>query len=511
MHRPQTLSLVADLAWRPLFEAARPVVPPPRVHKFIDQDTGSDTTGTGTWANPYRNPYPKTLQAQPGEYWHIKGCGTPDNASVMPLADGTAHDWITVGDWDGAPLHLPGPTGLQPVVTLDGRKHICIEHLTIDATNSSTMDGGAIRGNGQGCQHIVIRRNHVQVRPGAHGCQFFIDPSHIWIEDNDLDGHGRDDVRYANSGDGIAFGGNATAHHCYAYRNRITDFGHMGIQALTQVADRHNTAIFAGFNRVSSTLAGGIAYLRTDDSLVVGNLIDGIATNDASQSNSKEGIIVNGSRNGYYLNRIRDVHGPAILLLVNAFGGIGQSCIENAIAGNACYGGDTFPLAVTLRTATPDLHGLLTMAGNRYRGNVHARNMRNGTGGFYEGCIWQVWVTLGASGYLLSPEEFARWCPGGVANVAGRRLAGLTLTDNLFDPTGTSPTAGFLMFTASDATQANVNTTYPASADAAAQFGAAVVRGNVEADAGFSEEDPTDARWLTRRAEAEAIAVVVGG
>jgi hypothetical protein len=502
VYRAELTGFLGDLYWRPYFEGARPTVPPPLMHKFVDQDAGSDT-GTGTETNPLRNPYPATLYAKPGEYWHLRGRGRPDDASILPLADGTPTDWITFGDWDGAPLELPGPTGPQPVVTLDGRKHICVERLTIDATNSSTMDCGAIRGNGVGCASIVVRHCKVQVRAGQSGIVFFIDPTDIWIEDCDLDGHGRDDVRQANAGDGLAFGGNQVARRCVAYRNRIADFGHMGIQALTQDPSRHNSQIAAGFNRVGSTLAGGIAYLRTDESLVVGNVLDGIATNPASASNSKEAIIVNGRRNRYFYQRIHDCHGPAVLLLMSSFGGVGQSCSDNDLAGNAIYGGQTYPLAITLRTNVPDLDGVLEMRGNQYRNNLHGANMRNASGGYWIDRIWQAWVTIGAAGFHIPDAELARWCPGGVANTAGRQLAGVSIRRNVWDPVVAGlPPAGFLMYNASDASAANVNTTYLEPADAERAFGADAVTGNVVGDAGFAVTDPTAPDFLTIRADA---------
>jgi len=464
-------------------------VPPPLVHKFIDCSEGCDT-GTGTFMNPYRNAYPITMQAKPGEYWHTRGIGRPDDASIIPMSDGTDADWITFGDWDGAPLLLPGPTGPQPVVTVDGRKRICIENLNIDATNSTTMDGGCIRGNGNGCSLIVVRKNHVKVHAGAYAVQFFMDPSHIWIEDNDLEAG--DDVQYANSGDGISFGGVGIAHHCYAYRNRLKNFGHMGIQSLTQVSDRHNYAIYSGFNYISSTLAGGTAYLRTDDSLTVGNLYDGIATNDMSQSNSKEAIIVNGRRNRYYLNRMKNVHGPSVLFLMNSYGGIGQSCEYNDVAWNVMYNGSTYPLAVTCRTSTPDLDSILTMRGNDYRDNIHQRNMLNGTGGMWEGRIYQAWVTLGAAGYYLSPEELARWCPNGIGNILARQLAGLSISRNIWD--GQSDRTGLLMMNVSNQEQANVNSQYVTARDLEEQFGVDAPE-NIDTDETFEESDPTDINW----------------
>ncbi len=498
-YQPALTGFLADLYWRQQFEAARPTVPPPLVHKFIDQEHGSDT-GTGTEANPYRNPYPMTLYMRPGEAWHIRGRGRPDDASILPLYDGTPTDWITVTDWNGAPMHLPGPTGLQPVVTLDGRKHLCIERLTIDATNSTTMDGAAIRGNGTGCQFIVVRDCHVQVKAGSTALLFYIDPIDIWVEGNTLDGHGRDNVHQANAGDGISFGGNQTARRCVAYRNHVEDFGHMGIQALTQVATAHNMGLAAGFNTVTSSLAGGITFLRTDESLVVGNLLDGIATNTASMSNSKEALIVNGRRNAYLYNRIHNCHGPAVLLLMSSFGGVGQSCVQNDIAGNAIYGGQTYPLAITLRTAVPDLDGVLTMSGNTYRNNVHSLNCQNGSGGYWHDRVWQAWVTIGAAGFSIPASELARWCPGGVSNVGGRQLAGVALRHNLFDPVGTSPSAGLLMFNASDATVSNINSMYVTAADLSKQFGEQAV-GNVEGPAGFEIVDPTDPNFLRIRAD----------
>ena len=348
-----------------------PVAPIPLRTFYVDAQSGSDTTGTGTSSSPWQTLTKVMSTAKAGDRFYLRGMFNDELGHQSQSPAGTALNPIEVMNWPGYTATIATNTATYPTLWLkSGMDYWWFQGLDLQqgVYTSSSNSVWTVSGSSY---HTFVNNTFDSSSiklSGSVGTRIY-ENKFIGVIGS----------QSANSGDGV-FTQQGSNNDQIVRNNFNADIWHatmtIGGYQTSSDADCLNTTIVRNF--INNTAAGGLDVQgKADGAIIAGNVIENTGRQNAAGVLSKTGIALDGVRNAeVYWNKVWNSQSDALKLQAYIFWGFSQLAENNHVYQNTFFDNGGCGINFVLQ------HNVTGLVNNTIEDNIFWKNDQTGAASY---------------------------------------------------------------------------------------------------------------------------------